>query len=240
MKHLRNLSLVAALAVFLILAVAGCDGLKSPTAPVTQDLVPDANAEDIVNATCSTVCKQVTLWSVDFIPMVPPGTWAASQNSGQAAAFMAANYKRGNWYTSRPAEIIQQMSYENAWLADHYGNQFRNNNGYFTTPAQLLAMLKGHWKETGAFSAAPATEMAIYGSLQTNRPMLVQVRKNMGATGALVWMVVIGYRPEGCCNLPASVWVNDPTRPDGKSMWYPIAAFRASWASTGKVAIFVP
>lgn len=73
---------------------------------------------------------------VAFIPQVPPGEWANTNNCGQACALMAMSYHNGTEPTEQGIKDIDD------WLFQKYDDPINDYNGSVTDTVKLEALVK--------------------------------------------------------------------------------------------------
>lgn len=166
---------------------------------------------------------------VPFIPQVPPGEWSNTKNCGQAAVLNSVGYLRRQCMT--PVNI----TYENNWLANAYGDsRYRNPNGWYTDVYKLENLAKNYW---GYYNSRATTSNldGLYSELKACRSVVVAVRLQMSTTPTPTnghFMVLVGMDS-------SYVWVNDVGKTYGKNNSYPLWQFEASWKTQNNSCVFI-
>lgn len=213
------------LAVCLLSLMAGCDKQEqSVTAPAESVQVdqPDLSAPS-EQAEKAFPPYSFSL-NVPFVTQVPPGDWANTKNCGQTCAVMLGGYFKGSAVNSTA------ITSQNTWLATYTRDtRYNQANGWYTSLSQLKALLgQKHGLQT-SYPACASLEQLI-NVVASGKPCIVGVKisggKLVSSGGVDHWALVVGWN--------GNVIVNDPGSSSGNHRSYSVAAFDASWATSGR------
>jgi len=228
------------LLIFGLLPVAqiGCDKNQErnivasnpylTTIPV--DSLPSGKDSNVPAATATTYPNFCFALSVPWLCQLPPGTdWGLTNNCGQACCAML-----GGYFNNRPISA-STIDGENTWLGCPKPYGCGTGNG---TIQRLLSGYHGLQSAVynGSTPAEPVSEAS------RNRPPIVGVniyKGNLvpagyvgpdGKSGRSHWVIVVGW--DG-----SNVVVHDPGTGTGAYRKYSVAAFDASWTTSGRTYI---
>jgi hypothetical protein len=169
---------------------------------------------------------------VPWLPQVPPGTWDGTKHCGQTCCVMLAAYLKGLSVSSSKITDVDK------WLAQRFNdNRYLDVNGYFTNFSgrnELGAILSAYY----CLNYGPACgsdPSAVVNQAAAGRPCIVGVEIGGVKPGVLSatgdpkkqhWALVIGW--------DGRVILNDPGTGSGSGIPYSVAAFDASWATSGR------
>lgn len=225
MKSRVSLLVSVLLALGLLSWMAGCDREEPMVTAPTTSVQPGGENPDVPSGQVDKAYPPYSFsLNVPFTTQVPPGDWANTKNCGQTCATMLGGYFNGSAVNS--AAIISQ----NSWLAAYTGNtKYNQANGWYTSMAQLKTLLEQKHRLRTSYPACTTLEQLI-NLVAAGKPCIVGVRISSGklvASGGIDhWALVVGWN--------GNVIVNDPGSSSGNHRSYSVAAFDASWATSGR------
>ncbi|MDP2812146.1 MAG: C39 family peptidase [bacterium] len=162
--------------------------------------------------------------NVPYLRQWPPGDRYDTKNCGQTCAVML-----GNYYNNSPLNS-SQITAQNSWLATYTGDlRYNQANGWYTSTGQLRALLEQKHRLRTSYPACTTLEQLI-SIVASGKPCIVGVRINDGnlvsSGGRAHWAIVVGWN--------GNVIVNDSGSSYGNHRSYSVAAFDASWATSGR------
>lgn len=177
---------------------------------------------------------------VPFTPQVPPGIWGLTKNCGQTSSAMLFAYYG---FLGHSPAVPQDIININSWLAQAYDdNRYLDDNGYYTSVAQLSNLAKNYAGYSNSFYGTNWTLDQLKQEINAGRPVIVAVYTNMSLSGVKHFMVLRGLRLDDSGNI-THVIVNDPGRSyesgHGENYVYPVASFVSAWAGNSKAVVMV-
>lgn len=167
--------------------------------------------------------------SVPFLPQVPPGIWARSNNCGQTSVLMVISYL--NKAQPTPQGIIGIDD----WLFQKYSDPVNNYNGSVTNTTKLEAVAKEYAGFINSFKVNGWSLDNIKSQIDLGNPVIAAVtarylsNRGYGHMGGH-FVVVTGYND-------TNIICNDPGTRSGQNKYYSNTDFRRAFLSQGGSAV---
>ena len=162
---------------------------------------------------------------IDFGKLIP---WKKNLLNKAAIAFQkrSGNDRDFKHFCREEAHWLDE------WLADKYGDQYLEENGYFTSTTQLERATRSYYHRFHVMALRKTPISILISELRRGRPIIVAVRLNMSSNPAILghFMVLTGISNN-------HVWVNDVGRSAGKYLKFTREQFEASWDTQNRAAV---
>jgi len=174
-----------------------------------------------------------TIINVPFKAQVPPGTWSATNNCGQASSLMVFCYYKGTTPTEQGIKDIDD------WLYSKYGDPINNYNGSITDTTKLEALAREYAKFPVSYKASGWDLNRLKQEINVNHPVIVAVTAGYLSNRGYSYseghfLVVKGYNS-------THIICNDPGTSSGENKYYVNSEFSDAMSDQGgSVVVVIP